>query len=112
MPVVGEMSVEVKYESQTHMLTLIVVEGTGPSLLGRHLRLDWKTIGIATLDKGLAQAETLQRKYAKVFGKELGTMQHFQAHLNVKSGANPVFHRPRAVPFTLKGTIEKELDRL
>ena len=97
------MSVEVKYKSQTHMLT---VEGTGPSLFGydwlRHLRLDWKTIGITTLDKGLAQVEALQRKYAKVFGKDLGTMRHFQAHLNVKSGPTQFSTGPGPFPSPLR----------
>ena len=116
MPVVGEMSVEVKYGSQTSRLTLIVVEGTGPSLFGhdwlQHLRLDWKSIGIATLDKTMTQVEALQKKYEDVFSSDLGSMRHFQARLQVKEGAIPVFHRPRPVPFAIKRAIEKELDRL
>ena len=55
MPVLGEMNVEVKYGSQTAMLTLTVVEGLGPSFFGRdwlgRLRLDWKTIGLAMLSE-------------------------------------------------------------
>ena len=39
-------------------------------------------------------------------------MKAFQAHLRVRSGAKPVFHRPRAVPYAIKEVIEKELDRL
>ena len=37
MPVTGEMKVVVKYDSQTVELTLIVIEGSGPSLFGQ----DW-----------------------------------------------------------------------
>lgn len=110
------MSVEVKYGSQTSHLSLIVVEGTGPSLFGRdwlqHLRLDCKSIGIATLDKTVTQVEALQKKYKDMFASNLGTIQHLHAHLKVKEGAKPVFHRPRPVPFAIKGAIEKELDRL
>ena len=39
-------------------------------------------------------------------------MKHFQAKLRVRSGTNPVFHRPRPVPFAVKDAIERELDRL
>lgn len=58
------------------------------------------------------QVEALQKKYKDVFASDLGTIQHFQAHLKVKEGAKPVFHQPRPVPFAIKGAIEKELDRL
>ncbi len=39
-------------------------------------------------------------------------MRHFQARLNVKGDTNPIFHRPRSVPFAIKETIGNELDRL
>ena len=46
--VLGSLSVEVSYDTQVHTLPLLIVEGSGPSLLGRdwlaHLRLDWKSI--------------------------------------------------------------------
>ena len=35
MKVVGELPVKVQYGEQTETLTLIVVSGSGPSLLGR-----------------------------------------------------------------------------
>ena len=47
MPVAGELDVDL----QVYTLSLTVVEGSGPSLLGCdwlcHLTLDWKTIGLA-----------------------------------------------------------------
>ena len=55
MTVVGEMEVQVNYGAQSHNLLLLVVAGKGPSLVGRdwlqHIQLNWKTIGLATLDK-------------------------------------------------------------
>ena len=97
-------------------LSLTVVEGAGPSLLGRdwlvHLTLDWKTIGLATLDMSRTQVEALQKKYRDVFSPGLGVLKIFKAHISVKQGARPVFHRPRSVPFALKEAIEVELARL
>ena len=54
IPVVGEMITQVQYGSQAKELGLIVVQGEGPSLFGcnwlEHFQLDWKTIGLATLE--------------------------------------------------------------
>ena len=116
MSVLGEMEVKVKYQDQSHDVTLMVVKGDGPNLFRRdwlqYFQLDWKTIGIATLDKDLSQIQLLKSKYSEVFAKGLGTMKNFKAHLRVKNEAKPVFHRPRAVPYAIKEIIEKELDRL
>ena len=116
MPVSGELDVEVHYGSQVCTLSLTVVEGAGPSLLGRdwlvHLTLNWKTIGLATLDMSRTQVEALQKKYRDVFSPGLGVLKNFKAHISVKQGTRPVFHRPRSVPFALKEAIEVELARL
>ena len=46
--VLGELHIHVQYGSQKARLVLLVVDGNGPSLLGRnwlrHVRLDWKSI--------------------------------------------------------------------
>ena len=71
--------------------------------------LDWKTIGLATLDTSRTEVEALQRKYKDVFSPGLGTLRNFKAHIVVKQGARPIFHRPRSVPFALKEATEIEL---
>ena len=116
LSVLGEMEAKVEYKDQSHNLTVVVVKGDGPNLFGRdwlsHFQLDWKTIGIATLDTDLSQVQLLKNKYKQVFADGLGTMKKFKAHLHVKSDAKPVFHRPRAVPYAIRDVIEKELERL
>ena len=113
MPVVGEMKVEVSYREQNAKLSLYVVEGQGPSLMGRdwirQIRLDWKSIGMVSL---ASKTEALLDKYAEVFEEGLGTMNTFEASLSVKSECKPRFHKARPVPFALKPAIERELDRL
>ena len=103
MPVLGEMAVEVTYLENTHALTLYVVQGSGPNLLGRswlqHIQLDWRSLGIATVQKVPSQSEALLKKYGAVFQEGLGTMHHFQASLHLNKDAIPRFHRPRPVPF-------------
>ena len=83
MSVLGEMKVKVEYQEQSHDLTLMVVKGDGPNLFGRdwlqYFQLDWKTIGIATLDKDLFQVQLLKSKYKEVFVEGLGTMKKFKS---------------------------------
>ena len=116
MPVLGEMAVEVTYLENTHALTLYVVQGSGPNLLGRswlqHIQLDWRSLGIATVQKVPSQSEALLKKYGAVFQEGLGTMHHFQASLHLNKDAIPRFHRPRPVPFALKEAVGRELDRM
>ena len=79
------MNVKVEYKDQSHNLTLMVMKGDGPNLFGRdwlqYFQLDWKTIGIATLDTDLSQVQLLKNKYKQVFAQGLGTMRKFKANL-------------------------------
>ena len=116
IPVVGEMITQVQYGSQAKELGLIVVQGEGPSLFGcnwlEHFQLDWKTIGLATLETSQARVDVLLKKYKDVFAEGLGTMKHFQTTLKVHPGTTPVFDRPCPIPFAVKDAADKELERL
>ena len=39
-------------------------------------------------------------------------MKRFRAHLTLKEGVKPKFCRPRSVPFAIKETVAREIDRL
>ena len=116
MTVKGQMEVQVKYGKQTYTLPLTIVAGAGPSLLGRDwlhkVQLDWKSIGLATLDPGQARVQGLMSKYQEVFKGGLGTFKHFTASFNVRPDAKPIFIKPRPVPFALKEALGQELDCL
>ena len=116
MAVAGEMTAMVQYNAQSCTLPLIVVAGKGPTLLGRdwlrHLQLDWKAIGLSTLDGGWAQVQALIHKYPDVFAEELGKMKNHKATLHVEQNARPTFCKPRPVPFALKDAASRELNRL
>ena len=95
-------------------LSLVVVEGSGPSLLGRnwlhHITLDWSNIRTVLLKKD--ELRKLLQEYAEVFSDELGTITPVKAKLEVSPSAVPRFHRPRPVAYALKPLVEQELDRL
>ena len=101
--VVGQMTVEVKYQDYTGQHDLYVVAGNGPSLIGRdwltHIRLDWGSIkSVARSDANL-EVVKLTEKYASVFQAGPGLMNQFSACLTLKADARSRFYRPRSVPY-------------
>ena len=107
---------EVSYGDQGGHLPSYVVEGEGPSLMGRdwlrQVRLDWKSIGVASMGGSPSKVEVLLDKYSEVFKDGLGKMRTFEASLHLQPGSRPKFFKARPVPFALKQAVERELDRL
>ena len=110
--VLGTAEVEVVYKDQVNKLPLLVVDGNGPTLLGRDwlacIKLDWSAINhvqSSLIDSVLA-------RHKKVFEEGLGTMQGFEAKLHVDPHAQPRFCKARSIPYALKGKVEDELQRL
>ena len=116
IPVVGQMSVEVKHNGYVGRHTLYVVERNGPALVGRDwlskIRHDWVSIKAIVSSKNKHDADELLKKYAEVFQPGLGNMKKIKAQLCLKPDARPRFCRPCSVPFAIKQTVGKELDRL
>ena len=115
IPVKGTLTVDVDYGDQHFVnLDLLVVEGSGPSLMGRDwlkiINLDWKGIRKVSSQDLETQVTNIQNKYKDVFTEALGTITPFFAKLNVSSDAKPKFFRPQLVPFALKEGVENELD--
>ena len=115
MQTVGTFEVEVSYRDQEpKLLSLVVVRGSGPTLLGRswleHITLDWSRIKSIQMEKDALRQ--LLREYADIFVDELGTITPVKVKLAVSPSAVPKFHRPRPVPYALKPLVEQELDRL
>ena len=112
LTVLGKSTVLVKHGGAEAKLPLIIVEGNGPSLLGRNwleqLRLDWQAVH--KLFKS-ALDQVLQ-KHQEVFNPGLGTLQGYEAKLHMGANAQPQFHKARSVPCSMKVLVEKELDRL
>ena len=115
MEVVGQLNVRVKYGDQEAKLVLVVVGGNGPSLFGRnwlkYVRLDWPRI--ASVRAVHSQAlSTLMQQHQPLFADGLGTVESYEATLQVQPEAAPRFFKPRPVPFAIKDAIGRELDRL
>ena len=118
IPVKGTVSVDVNYgQQQCRSLPLLIVEGSGPSLMGRDwlrvVKLDWKTIAtVSPPPSPDGRLAALQDRYCSVFTDKLGTITPFTAKLNIKQDAKPKFFKSRPLPLALKESVESELDRL
>ena len=115
MKVIGEVEVSVKYEEQQpKKLSLVIVEGNGPSLLGRnwlhHIRLNWSHIKVVRLPND--SIATVLNEFKDVFNEGLGTVRSVKAKLTVDESAHPKFCKPRPVPLAMKSAVERELERL
>eukprot|EP00731_Ephydatia_muelleri_P033589 Em0033g5a len=113
LKVIGKWEADVKYNNQTDKLSVIVLEGAGPSLLGRdwlhRFRIDWKSLFV--IQKG-ASLENVLTKYEMVFNEGLGTVLGYEAKLVMKENAVPRFCKARPMPYAIKEKIEKELNKL
>ena len=78
LPVVGQLQVEVSYQSQCAKLPLYVVKGHGPRLIGREwlrqIKLHWRSIGMTSLSN---KTEALVGKFPEVFDEGSGLMNTF-----------------------------------
>ncbi len=113
LQILGNITVLVEYQGQQESLPLLVVKGSGATLLGRNwlnkIRLDWQNIG--RLDDRLTLQRILQ-KYSDVFRDELGAIKGVTAKIEVDQDVQPRFCRARPVPFALRPKVEAELKRL
>ena len=105
-----------QYNSQlVEDLHLLVVEGNGPSLMGR----DW--LKRVKLDRSQLHAiredvpqhspalTALLHKHKQLFNDELGTIQGTKAKLHIDPNAQPKFYRPRNVPYAIRGRVDQAL---
>ena len=84
--VIGELEVEVKYEAQTKHLSLLVVPGSGPSLIGHdwmsHITFNWAEVN----------------KYLELFKDELGTKTNLRPNWIFNQNQNLNFSVPTQFP--------------
>ncbi|XP_037521015.1 uncharacterized protein LOC119397663 [Rhipicephalus sanguineus] len=113
LPLLGCANVDVYYNGQTHQLPLLVVHGSGSSLLGRN----WFTplgvvVGGVHHTPSYPSVEELQQKYKAVFSEEIPGNNGPPVTLELREDATPKFLKARSVPFALQTSVENELDRL
>ena len=113
--VLGTLKVTVKYEAQKVVLSLLVVEGSGPSLLGRdwlsRLKLNWKSLSVHCA-QSIRSLEEILAKPTGLFESELGKAKSVEENLHLDPNATPRFCKARPVPHALREKVENQLSIL
>ena len=108
------VKVMVAYKDQEARVTLTIVEGRGPTLLGRdwlqHLRFDWASLNHVTQDNR-SELNALLCTHFALFSEGLGQIKGVTARLYLKEGSKPRFYRAHQVPYALRELVAKEIDR-
>lgn len=115
--VIGEFCPMVRYGTRESKLNILVVDGKGPSILGRdflskfHLTFA-QVNNINTSTK--SSLDQLLHKFGVLFSGELGkyTQNKVKLELNPECTSRPIFCKPRTVPYAFREQVNAELDRL
>ena len=103
---------------------MVILPGSAPSLLGGNwlqvLKLNWGQLfhiddednDARSGQRTSKELDDILRKYEALFCKGMKTLKDTSAHIELKEGATPHYYKPRPVPYSLKGRIDRELDRL
>uniref|UniRef100_A0A5S6QNL9 RNA-directed DNA polymerase n=1 Tax=Trichuris muris TaxID=70415 RepID=A0A5S6QNL9_TRIMR len=114
LPVLGSAMVSVSRGKEVKRLSLLVVRGAGPSLLGR----SWfAPLGISVVYKMQDTAEKdfsakVKNDFAEIFLDGLGKYTGPTVSLNLLPHAVPKFMKSRPVPFALREKVDAEIERL
>ena len=118
--VLGSITIDVEYQTQRHTLPLLVVAGTGPSLLGRDwmrkILLDWQQLNPRPINK-VHQVppnalQSILDCHSMIFREELGKVKGVSTKIFLDPSARPRFCKPRTIPYALRTKVNKELERL
>lgn len=110
----GEIKVRVKAQARDSavLLSLLVVEKEGCSLLGRdwlnRLTLDWQQIFLVTNSK----LEEVLERHKEVFKEELGTYTGRATKIVVDPMETPRFCKARSVPYAMRERVNDQLKQL
>ena len=108
----GCIEVNVKYQSQEKQLPLVVVAGERPSLLGRnwlaHIKLDWPSFHNVQSES----VEQVLEEHKALFSEGLGTLNDYEATLQIDATVRTMYCKARPVPNAMKSLVEAELKKI
>ena len=100
-----EIEVTVQYKGQERKLSLLVVTGKGPSLLGcdwlKYLKLDWSQLNHLSTTGISASCRQILDRHKAVFEEGLGRVEGTTAKFHVNPDIQTKFYKARPVPYAL-----------
>ncbi len=125
IPMLGCIDVKLDYQGQKSDVTLFVVKGSKPCLLGRdimsNIKLNWKQIvQVHKVDKMSASNEnncnasvdTILKSYKDLFVVDNKGIRDFRAKLTLKNDAIPKYQKSRPVPYAMTDKVDKAYEKL
>ena len=108
----GEKHMEVQINGQKKEVVIRVVDGNGPSLLGRDLisrfKLPWENI----FKVSSSEYSDILQKYIHLFDNTVvGKIEGLQVQLHVND-SKPIFKKARPVPYAIRTKYEESLNKL
>ncbi|XP_059047717.1 uncharacterized protein K02A2.6-like [Achroia grisella] len=112
---VGKISVALQVNERKCNCSLLVVENGCRNLFGRDLmnilNINLKELtDLNSIDS--LNLENILQEYSDVFKNELGVIKGEKIHLELKENTEPIFMKPRPIPFSFKDKVEHELTKL
>ena len=114
----GVGDLEVVYKTQKFRLSVVVLEGKVPTLLGRdwlsQIMLCWNELyplNVHSVELG-ERVDQIKARYHDVFSGKLGCLKGFKVHIPVPGDVKPIYFKPRPVPYAMRSRVDKELDKL
>ena len=117
LPVLGSADVSVSYDTNATevALSVIVVDGAGPNLMGRDWMAALNRPEVTPEQVNLVNPDKLNavlNKHKAVFDGSLGCLKDVKVNMTARENAKPKFWKPRTVPLLLRDKVDQELDRL
>ncbi|XP_054287784.1 uncharacterized protein K02A2.6-like [Macrosteles quadrilineatus] len=110
----GVVYVEFSFKDKAYFGKLYVIGQNVEPIFGREwLReINLKIGDIRTIQENSCDLSKLLIEFSDVFKKEIGCIPNEKVHLSLQEGCQPIFIKPRQVPYSLKGKVEDKLNRL
>lgn len=113
---VGVSYIKGKYQDQNFQGKLYIIDKPVDPILGRSwmkdLKLELADIKALRTERPLKLDELLKTYESSVFSPNLGEIPNYRAHLTLNENTQPIFIKPRRVPYALKKKVDDEIDRL
>lgn len=114
---VGVSYVKCHYKDQTFYGKLYIINKNVDPILGRSWMKEFniKLADIRTIEtyEKVPKLEKLLEEYEPtVFSSNLGEIPNYRGHLTLKENCQPIFIKPRRIPYALRTKVDNEIDRL
>ncbi|KAL0881999.1 hypothetical protein ABMA27_001748 [Loxostege sticticalis] len=113
---VGVVYVKCSYRNQLFYSKLYLIKKEVDAIFGRSwmkdLKLELADIRCIHAETNPKLDELLEQYSTNVFSNDLGKIPNYQGHLNLHPNTQPIFIKPRRVPYALKSKVDEEIERL